>query len=285
MSALDWNLPAPPDRPRANVLGVGVDAIDPKRAVAIVQAALQAGRKGYVCVTGVHGIMEAQKDREFLSILNSALLVTPDGMPTVWVGRMQGYPQMARVFGPDLMLDICRASVSWGSRHFLYGGQEGVAEELAANLRTVCPGINVVGTYTPPFRALSPVEKSELIAKVAAARPDIIWVGLSTPKQEKFMAEFLPQLSTKLMLGVGAAFDLHTGRIKDCDEWIKRAGLQWLHRLSQEPRRLWKRYLINNPKFLLAITAQVTGLRRYSLPLPQSVGDPPVDGPAASAAD
>jgi N-acetylglucosaminyldiphosphoundecaprenol N-acetyl-beta-D-mannosaminyltransferase len=267
------------------VLGVGVDAIDPKQAIAIVHAALQSGRKGYVCVTGVHGIMEAQKDREFLSILNSALLVTPDGMPTVWVGRMQGHPQMARVFGPDLMLDICRTSVSWGSRHFLYGGQEGVVEKLTANLRTLCPGINVVGTYTPPFRPLSPWEKSELIAKVAVAQPDIIWVGLSTPKQEKFMAEFLPLLSTKLMIGVGAAFDLHTGRIQDCDEWVKHAGLQWLHRLSQEPRRLWKRYLINNPKFLLAIAAQLMGLRQYSLPLPQPSDDTPLDGPAISAAD
>src|SRR5512143_4286228 len=126
MSAAELNPQAPFDLPRANVLGVGVHAINPPRAIEIVRTALQSGRKGYICVTGVHGIMEAQKDREFLSILNSAFLVTPDGVPTVWVGRMQGHSQMARVFGPDLMLDVCRASVSWNARHFLYGGAAGV---------------------------------------------------------------------------------------------------------------------------------------------------------------
>lgn len=254
------------DLPRANVLGVGIHAIDPQSAVEIVRTALASDCKGYICVTGVHGVMEAQKDLEFRSILNSAFLVTPDGMPTVWMGRMQGHARMARVFGPDLMLDICRHSGAWGTRHFLYGGADGVAEQLAANLRELCRGINVVGTYTPPFRPLLENERHELQSLVETAAPDIIWVGLSTPKQEKFMAEYLPLLRTKLMIGVGAAFDLHTGRIKDCDDWMKRAGLQWFHRLCQEPRRLWKRYLINNPKFLIAIAAQLTGLRTYTIP-------------------
>ncbi len=258
--------------PRANVLGVGIHAINPQSAVEIVRAALASSDKGYICVTGVHGVMEAQKDREFLAILNSAFLVTPDGMPTVWVGRMQGHPGMARVFGPEFMLDVCRASVAWGTRHFLYGGQDGVAMELATTLRQLCPGINIVGTYTPPFRPLHDDERGRLQRIVADAAPDIIWVGLSTPKQEKFMAEYLPLLRTKLMVGVGAAFDLHTGRIKDCDEWIKRAGLQWLHRLCQEPQRLWKRYLINNPKFLVAMAAQLTGLRTYTIPPQQPSG-------------
>jgi N-acetylglucosaminyldiphosphoundecaprenol N-acetyl-beta-D-mannosaminyltransferase len=257
--------PVPLDLPRANVLGVGIHAINPQSAVEIVRTELASGRKGYICVTGVHGVMEAQKDPQFLSILNSAFLVTPDGAPTVWVGRMQGHAQMARVFGPDLMLGVCRASVGWGSSHFLYGGAEGVAEELAAKLRQLCPGIKIVGTYTPPFRPLLHSERQELQTIVENVAPDITWVGLSTPKQEKFMAEYLPILRTKLMIGVGAAFDLHTGRIKDCDDWMKRTGLQWFHRLCQEPRRLWKRYLINNPKFLMAIAAQLTGLRTYNI--------------------
>ncbi|HEU5403797.1 MAG TPA: WecB/TagA/CpsF family glycosyltransferase [Terriglobales bacterium] len=252
--------------PRANVLGVGIHAVSPQSAVEIVRTALASDRKGYVCVTGVHGVMEAQKDLPFRSILNSAFLVTPDGMPTVWVGRMQGHACMARVFGPDLMLDVCRASVAWGARHFLYGGADGVAEQLATNLRKLCPGISIVGTYTPPFRPLLEGERYELQNMIETAAPDIVWVGLSTPKQEKFMAEYLPLLRTKLMIGVGAAFDLHTGRIKDCDDWMKRAGLQWFHRLCQEPRRLWKRYLINNPKFLFAIAAQLAGLRTYTIP-------------------
>ena len=259
----------PLDFPRANVLGVGIHAVDPQSAVEIVRAALASDGKGYICVTGVHGVMEAQKDLQFRSILNSAFLVTPDGMPTVWVGRMQGHAQMARVFGPDLMLDVCRSSVAWGARHFLYGGAEGVAGELASKLRELCPGINVVGTYTPPFRPLLDEERGHLQSLVAEAAPDIVWVGLSTPKQEKFMAEYLPLLHTKIMVGVGAAFDLHTGRIKDCDDWMKRAGLQWFHRLCQEPRRLWKRYLINNPKFLVAIAAQIAGVRTYTIPAQQ----------------
>lgn len=271
MSPPGLNRPAPPDLPRANVLGVGIHAINPRRAVAIVRDALQSDCKGYICVTGVHGVMEAQNDRAFLSILNSAFLVTPDGMPTVWVGRMQGHAEMARVFGPDLMLDVCRASVDWGARHFLYGGAEGVADELAVNLRKQFPRINIAGTYTPPFRPLNESERQHLVDIVRAASPDIIWVGLSTPKQEKFMAEYLPLLRTRLMIGVGAAFDLHTGRIHDCDDWIKRAGLQWLHRLCQEPRRLWKRYLINNPKFLLAVAAQFTGLRTYKIPATETL--------------
>lgn len=256
----------PLELPRANVLGVGIHAINPLSALEIVRAGLASDCKGYICVTGVHGVMEAQRDREFRSILNSAFLVTPDGMPTVWVGRMQGHAGMARVFGPEFMLNVCRASVAWGTRHFLYGGNDEVAEALATSLRQLCPGINIVGTYTPPFRPLFDEERGQLQRIIADASPDIIWVGLSTPKQEKFMAEYLPLLRTKLMVGVGAAFDLHTGRIKDCDDWVKRAGLQWFHRLCQEPRRLWKRYLINNPRFLIAIAAQMTGIRTYTIP-------------------
>jgi N-acetylglucosaminyldiphosphoundecaprenol N-acetyl-beta-D-mannosaminyltransferase len=233
--------------------------------VEIIGRQLQSGSKGYICVTGVHGIMEARRNPEFLGVLSSAFLVVPDGMPTVWVGRLQGHRTMARVFGPDLMLDVFKASVAWGTRHFFYGGQEGVAEELKARINRLIPEINIVGTYTPPFRPLASSEKQELSELVARTRPDIIWVGLSTPKQERFMAEYLPVLETKLMVGVGAAFDLHTGRIRDCDDWIKRAGLQWLHRLNQEPRRLWKRYLVNNPKFLLAITGQLLGLKKYRI--------------------
>jgi N-acetylglucosaminyldiphosphoundecaprenol N-acetyl-beta-D-mannosaminyltransferase len=251
--------------PQVNVLGIGIHALDLTEAVNVVRRALDAGTKGYVCVTGVHGVMEAQKDCEFRNVLNRAFLVTPDGTPTVWVGRVQGHNGMGRVFGPDLMLRICEVSVSWGTRHFLYGGNTGVAEQLREALLKRIPGLNIVGTFTPPFRPLSNSERDELIEMVRSLAPDIIWVGLSTPKQERFMAEYLPMLDTKLMFGVGAAFDVHTGRIEDCSDWVKRAGLQWCHRLLQEPRRLWKRYLVNNPKFIFAIASQLTGLRKYEI--------------------
>lgn len=250
---------------RVNILGVGVHAIDMCRALELFQYAVEERKKGYVCVTGVHGIMEAQKNSAFRSILNNSLLTTPDGMPTVWVGRWQGHSQMQRVFGPDMMLEVCAMSVAKGYTHFLYGGADGVAEQLKAALLSKFPGLRIVGTYTPPFRPLNEAEKEDLCARVSSATPDIFWVGLSTPKQERFMAEYLPRLDTRVMVGVGAAFDVHTGRIQDAPDWVKNAGLQWLHRLGQEPGRLWKRYLYNNPRFVLKMTSQLLGLSKYPL--------------------
>ena len=251
--------------PRANVLGVGVHAINMPEVLAVFQRAIEQRIRGYVCVTGVHGIMEAQKNPAFRSILNGSLLTTPDGMPTVWVGKRQGHSQMRRVFGPDMMLEVCAMSVEKGYTHFLYGGTDGVAEQLKASLVRNFPGLRIVGTCTPPFRPLNETEREALKSQIASLKPDIFWVGLSTPKQERFMAEYLPQLETLVMVGVGAAFDVHTGRIQDAPHWMKTAGLQWLHRLAQEPRRLWRRYLYNNPRFVLKMTSQLLGLSKYSL--------------------
>jgi len=258
--------PAAPPENRANVLGVGVHAIDLPRAAGIIENAIREGRKGYVCTTGVHGVMEAQRDPQFRKTLNRALLVVPDGMPTVWIGRMQGYTAMKRVFGPDLMLEVCRRSAGNGIRHFLFGGNPGIANELAEALRRRFPGIKVVGTFTPPFRVLEQSEQLALEKQLETAQPDIVWVGLSTPKQEKFMADNIQRLACKIMIGVGAAFDIHTGHVKDAPNWVKGAGLQWAHRLCQEPRRLWKRYLVNNSTFLVAIGLQLAGLRCHTLP-------------------
>ena len=253
------------EAPRANVLGVGISAINMAQAVSLFESWLGNGVKGYVCVTGVHGVMEAQKDPSFRRILNQSLLTTPDGMPTVWVGKLQGFREMGRVFGPDLMYAVCRLSVDKGYRHFFYGGRPGVAEQLRANLTSAIPHLRVAGTYTPPFGPLSAQEEARLIDLVAEAKPDIFWVGLSTPKQERFMAEYSHKIQAKLMVGVGAAFDLHSGLIKDAPDWVKSSGLQWLHRLVQDPRRLWRRYLVNNPRFLWKISLQLAGLSEYSL--------------------
>lgn len=207
--------------------------------------------------------MEAQANPAFRSVLNNSFLTVPDGMPLVWLGHLRGWRGMNRVYGPDFMLTVCRMSVQRGYRHFLYGGAEGVAEELAQSLKQRIPGLQIVGTYTPPFRPLNAGEEAELRSLVTACKPDIVWVGLSTPKQEKFMAQYLGTLDTALMIGVGAAFDIHTGRIKDAPSWMKYAGLQWLHRLVQEPRRLWKRYLLNNPRFVILTVLQLAGIRKY----------------------
>jgi len=197
--------------------------------------------------------------------LNAAFLCTPDGMPMVWLGKIHGFKEMDRVYGPDLMLDVCRWSEDSGCRHFFYGGAPGIAEQLAERLRVRFPRLNVAGFYTPPFRALAAGEEVQLSETVRAARPDIIWVGLSTPKQEKFMSEYLPKLETTLMVGVGAAFDFHAGRVKQAPQWMQRGGLEWFFRLCSEPRRLWKRYLRNNPLFVLKIGAQLLRLRKYPL--------------------
>jgi N-acetylglucosaminyldiphosphoundecaprenol N-acetyl-beta-D-mannosaminyltransferase len=251
--------------PRANILGIGVHAIEMEDAVAAIESTIRDGRKQYVCVTDVNSIMEAQRHPEFASILRAALLVTPDGMPTVWIGRLQGFSRMRRVFGPDLMLELCRRSVDQGFTHYLYGGTEGVAERLKARLQADFPGIRIVGSYCPPFRPLEPREQRELVHQFDRLKPDITWVGLGCPKQERFMSEYLPKLDTAVMIGVGAAFDFHTGKISDSPQWVKYAGLQWFHRLLQDPKRLWRRYLINNPDFLWRVALQLSGLKHYSV--------------------
>lgn len=253
-------------RPAADVLGVGVDAIDMERALAHIHAMLNDGRKGYVCVAGVHGVVEAQRSPELFQAYAGSELTIPDGMPLVWVGHQQGHRSMRRVTGPDLMREIFRRNEFAGATHFFYGGRPGVAEELREKLLSRFPWARISGTYTPPFRDLDPVEEKALIAMIRELKPDIIWVGISCPRQEVFMARCLPLLDTRLMFGVGAAFDYHTGRIRDCADWIKNAGLQWLHRLAQDPRRLWRRYLTTNPAFIWHITWQICGLRKRQHP-------------------
>lgn len=253
----------PSEIPQANVLGVRISAVNMAESLQVAEAAMQGGGGSYICVTGVHGVMEAQRDPALKAAINQATLTLPDGMPTVWVGRAQGHSGMERVVGPEFMERICALSVRKGYTHFLYGGNTGVAEELATAMRRRWPGIQVVGTYTPPFRPLTRAEEEDLTRRVAEARPDVFWVGLSTPKQERFMAAYHERLACKLMVGVGAAFDYHTGRIKDSPAWVQQIGMQWFHRLLQEPRRLWRRYLTNNPKFLLYIGLQLLHLRQF----------------------
>jgi len=250
---------------RVNVLGVGISVLNLKTALAAIGESIKNRSRGYICVTGVHGVMEARQSPDFRAILNKAFLNTPDGMPMVWLGKLNGYETMSRVYGPDLMLDVFSWSREAGCTHFFYGGQPGVAGELQRNLEAKFPGIKVCGCYSPPFRPLNAEEEAAFIATIDRLRPDIIWVGLSTPKQEKFMAEYLPKLNTTLMIGVGAAFDFYAGRTRQAPRWIQRSGFEWLHRLIHEPRRLWKRYLKNNPLFVMKIIGQLTGLKKYSI--------------------
>jgi N-acetylglucosaminyldiphosphoundecaprenol N-acetyl-beta-D-mannosaminyltransferase len=255
----------PPRRTRVNVLGVGIDAVNMSDALGILGSAIWSGTRGWICATGVHGVMESQHDQSLKRIINHSLLTLPDGRPMMWLGRLGGQKRMTQVTGPDFMLSVCRRSLRTGYTHFLYGGKPGVADQLKNSLEQRFHGLQIVGTYTPPFGPLSLNEQQSLRGLVSRLRPDIFWIGISTPKQERFMAEYLHLLETTVMVGVGAAFDLHTGNLQDAPRWIKAAGMQWLHRLLQDPRRLWKRYLFNNTCFLAKIALQWFRLKTYEL--------------------
>ena len=180
-------------------------------------------------------------------------------MPLVWVGRLKG-AEMGRVYGPDLMLETCRQSAGTGARHYLYGGVPGVPDRLAEVLRARFPGIVIAGAQSPPFRELSDAELDEDAARFDAAGADLVWLGLGTPRQERRAARLAGRTRAKVLVTVGAAFDFHTGRVREAPRELQRIGLEWAYRLSQEPRRLWRRYLINVPLFAILATAELFGL-------------------------
>jgi len=250
---------------RVNVLGIGVSAITMADALAWIDHWIARRANQYICVTGVHGVMESQLDPALRVIHNRAGLVTPDGMPLVWISRLRGHRGVERVYGPDLMLACCESSVAKGYRHFFYGGATGVPERLSERLQKRFPGLQIAGQWSPPFRELTTLEEAELIERINTARPDIVWIGLSTPKQERWMARYVGQISAPVLIGVGAAFDMHAGVKKQAPRWMQRSGLEWLFRLGAEPRRLWRRYLINNPWFAWRLLLQWTGVARHDL--------------------
>jgi N-acetylglucosaminyldiphosphoundecaprenol N-acetyl-beta-D-mannosaminyltransferase len=251
--------------PRVNILGVGVSAINMEIALELIDDWIAHQEPHYVCITPVHSVMDCQRDPQLRRIQNASGMTTPDGMPLVWLSRLHGHSHVDRVYGPDLMLALCERSVEKGYRHFFYGGAEGVPEQLAASLQSRFPGLQVVGTYAPPFRPLTTEEDEEIVQRISQFAPDIVWVGLGSPKQERWIASYVGRLAAPVLIGVGAAFDFHTGRKPQAPHWIQRSGLEWLFRLMTEPRRLWKRYLINNPLFIMLVLAQMLGLRQYSL--------------------
>lgn len=266
--------------PCANVLGVPVSVctVDSvaNQVVDWARGPVGDGGTRLVCATSVHGVMEAQRDPAFLDILNRASIVTPDGMPLAWLGRLQGFGQMERVYGPDVMLEVCGRSAPLSQRHFFYGGAPGVAEALARSMALRFPDLTVAGTYCPPFRALSTSELRQVAEAINEADTDILWVGLSTPTQERWAAAIQANITAKVTLTVGAAFDFHIGRVRQAPHWMQARGLEWFYRLTQEPRRLWRRYLRNNPAFAWLALLQIAGLRAYPLQVavPAQAGAP-----------
>jgi N-acetylglucosaminyldiphosphoundecaprenol N-acetyl-beta-D-mannosaminyltransferase len=249
-----------------NVLGTRIAPFNLETAVEQIDHWISLGETGrYVCVTGVHGVMEGLRDSEIRRVHNTADACVPDGMPMTWVGHLRGFRAMDRVYGPDLMLALLALSAQKGHTSYFYGGNEGVADELKARMTDRFPGLEVVGTYCPPFRPLTEDERPHLIEEVNRLKPDLFWVGLSTPKQEIFMEESRNELKAKVMIGVGAAFDFHTDRVSQAPRWMMRSGLEWFYRLCTEPRRLAPRYLRNNPAFIWNILLQQSGLREYPI--------------------
>ncbi len=249
------------ERERVDILSVGVSAVNMTQALDTIEGWIAHSQPNYVCVTGVHGVMESQRDESLRHIHNTAGLVTPDGMPLVWLSRLQGRRHVERVYGPDLMLELCERSTLKGYRHFLYGGSEDALEQLASNLQQRFPELQVVGKYSPPFRLLTDDEDNQVVQMINETDPDIVWVGLSTPKQERWMASHIRRLTAPVLLGVGAAFDFHAGLKKQAPYWMQRSGLEWLFRLATEPRRLGPRYLVNNPLFILLMLRQMLSLK------------------------
>ena len=248
-----------------NVLGVRTHALQIADVIAQMERWIR-NRDGShsIAATSMHGIVEAQRDSRFKNVLNATDLIVPDGTPLVWIGRRQGHDLPRRVYGPDLMLAFCEETQARGYRHFFYGGEPAVAGQLAESLKRRFPGIQVAGTYSPPFRPLSPSEDDEIVAMISRAAPDVLWVGLGAPKQERWMHEHRNKLNVPVVVGVGAAFDMLSGRHRQAPRWMREHGLEWLFRLLQEPRRLWPRYLIYGTQFVAWIILESLGLKKFA---------------------
>jgi len=245
----------------ARILGMRVDATSYEKATRQVLDWARLGESRYVCVANVHMVMEAHDDPAFRELVNAADLVTPDGMPLVWLLRRKGFPQQERVYGPELTLRVCQMAAEEGIPVGFYGGRPEALEALVKNLQRRFPRLQVAYAFSPPFRPLSPAEDEEVIQAIRASGARILFVGLGCPKQERWMAEHKGRVPA-VMLGVGAAFDLHAGRVRQAPFWMQRMGLEWLFRLVQEPRRLWARYARHNPRFVILALGELLGGRK-----------------------
>ena len=245
------------DVPTREILGVPVAMVDYAHAIAVMDGLIDRRERGYVCAAPVHALVVAQDDPEMRAALRGATMVVPDGMPVVWAANLLGEQLTDRVYGPELMLRYSDQSARRGHRVWLYGGRDqGSLAQLALSLRRRNPGIRVVGGFSPPFRPLAAGEEDTIARQINEARPDVLWVGIGVPRQEKWMARMRERLDVPVMCGVGAAFDFHAGRVSMAPTWMQERGLEWIYRTYQEPRRLLGRYLTTNPRFVASFARQ-----------------------------
>jgi N-acetylglucosaminyldiphosphoundecaprenol N-acetyl-beta-D-mannosaminyltransferase len=252
-----------PTLPTAEVLGVPLAVTDYERVMDWMDAMIAARQRACVSAAAVHLVMVAQEDEETRAAVARATTV-PDGQPLVWALRALGHRDASRVYGPDLMARYCeRAAAVTGTRMFLYGGRDDAAlEQLCTALATRFPGLDIVGGCSPPFRPLTDAERRAVVAQINGSGADVVWVGTGQPKQERWMHEMRPRLTAPLLVGVGAAFDFHAGLVSQAPAWMQRSGLEWVYRLSREPRRLWRRYARYNPLFVAGFARQYARHRR-----------------------
>ena len=245
------------------VLGVPLALTDYERTLDWIDEAVASGHRGYICVAATHTVMAAADDKALRAAVLGADFTVPDGQPLVWALNLLGHELPDRVYGPDLMDRACARAARNGLRFYLYGGRnQGALAQLARTLRLRYPGLQIVGGYAPPFRELTDAEEEAVVNDIRRSGADVVWVGIGVPKQEKWMARMRHRVSAPVFVGVGAAFDFHAGLIPQAPAWMQRLGLEWLFRLAQEPRRLWRRYLRYNPRFVLGFGLQYLRHRR-----------------------
>jgi N-acetylglucosaminyldiphosphoundecaprenol N-acetyl-beta-D-mannosaminyltransferase len=240
------------------ILGVPIAMTDYDQAMDVMDGMIARRERGYVCAVAVHAVMVGRSDPEMRAALLGSTLTVPDGMPLVWAANLLGEDLPNRVYGPELMQRYSSRCAERRHRVWLYGGRDqGSLMQLALNMRRRHPGIDIVGGYSPPFRPLTTAEEARVVDQINDARPDVLWVGIGVPKQEKWMARMRERLEVPVMCAVGAAFDFHSERISQAPAWMQERGLEWTYRIAQEPRRLLPRYLYYNPRFLLAFARQL----------------------------
>ena len=244
-------------RDRIAVAGTGIDLLDPQSLLQVIHESLVSNTKTRVIFCNVSTVVACQDNAELESAVGRAEVISPDGMPLVWVARLQGEKAIQRVAGPTFMPAAMAHGTALGWRHYLYGGSPGTLSQLVSRFNDDFPGAEIVGAHAPPFRELTAEEIDQDIERINAARPDLVWVGLGMPKQEIWMARYQERLEAPVLLGVGAAFDFNAGTIKRAPAWMQRYGLEWCHRLSQEPRRLWRRYFLGNSRFVLLVARDI----------------------------